>query len=448
MGTKMQQKTNENLQKRTYSPAYTALKNLKSLSEIDEKAAGLDEAMLRDISVRVNFNVDGKYYNIDELTLHQALKSGGVENYLRQTYGCGEFEVQIRGETTGGKKGIIVSPKYEILGDPSPKLLRLLSHQQRIRDGFTLNKPSSYQNPPFSYASAHPDPAQSTRGAENKEIEMLKAKLNAMERKSEQNEIIGAFQAENDEIKKQLAGLAQSIEKQSEKKTDSAWKDFIPVATSGLGGLVGVLKDIITDRPSSTDMLKSSASMVKGISEFMSTLKDLNPPPPPPPTSEQTGSGLDAILKAAAPKLIEALSNRAVTPAGTQQPSSATSGAMPMPLVQDPQSPQSGQDGNFPRTQEKLNELSTLISQRVSADAVAEEMVASFNVVISENAFEILPELAQLQTNPQLALDSFLSRFSLEGVEGQSYKTKIMDAIYRQLAGPVSQVDEQESVEV
>ena len=277
---------------------------------------------------------------------------------------------------------------------------------------------------------------------------MLKAKLDAMERKAEQNEIISAFQADTDEIKKQVAMLAQSIEKQSEKqsekKIDSVWKEFIPVAASGLGGLVGVLKDIVTDRPSSTDMLKSSASMVKGISDFMTTLKDLNPPPPPPPTSDQTGSGLDAILKAAAPQLIEALSNRAVAPAGTQQPTRPTSEAMP--LAQDVS--QSRQNGNFPRTQEKLNEHSALITQRVSADAVAEEIVASYNIVIEENALEILPELSQLQTDPQSALNVFLARFALEGVEGQNYKQKIVDALFRKMSGEVPQADGSVSVEV
>ena len=49
----MPQKTNENPRTRTYSPAYTALKNLKSLSEIDETAAGLDEAVLHDIEIVV-----------------------------------------------------------------------------------------------------------------------------------------------------------------------------------------------------------------------------------------------------------------------------------------------------------------------------------------------------------------------------------------------------------
>ena len=49
----MPQKTNENPRTRTYSPAYIALKNLKSLSEIDEKAVGLDEAVLHDIEIVV-----------------------------------------------------------------------------------------------------------------------------------------------------------------------------------------------------------------------------------------------------------------------------------------------------------------------------------------------------------------------------------------------------------
>jgi len=430
------------------APAYTALRNLKSLSEIDEKAAGLDEAMLRDITVKVNFNVDGKYSNIDELTLHQALKSGGIENYLRQIYGCGEFEVQVRGETTGGKKGIIVSPKYEILGDPTPKLLRLLSNLQRIRDGFTPNRLSSYQNPQLSFPDSQQTPTQlnAWNPEPNRElVQRLEAKIGVMERKAEQNEIIGAFQAENDEIKKQLAGLAQSIEKQSERKPDSsAWKEFIPVAASGLGGLVGILKDIITDRPSSTDMLKSSALMVRGISDFMSTLKDLNPQPPPPPTSDQTGSGLDAILKAAAPKLIAALSNRAVAPSGTQQPSRPTSEAMP--LAQDVS--QSRQNGNFPRTQEKLNELSALISQRISADAVADALVEICGVATEENALGMFPELVRLESDPQSALESFLSRFSLEGVEGQTYRRKIMDSIYRKFSGQAAPVDSSVSVEV
>ena len=355
----------------------------------------------------------GKKKYLGSVSTAEVDAAGGFEEFIQTSYGGGSFFVQL----CITAKRITRSFALEIAGQPTEALVSLLA--QPSISPFT-------KSDSLAQATTQPGSAQP-----NTEIEALKAKLEAMERKAEQNEIIGAFQAENDEIKKQILALSQIIEK-AQTKPDSGWKELIPVAAAGVGGLVSMMKDIITDRPSSVDMLKSSGAMIKGISDFMSNLKDLNPTPPPPPTSDQTGSGLDAILKAAAPQLVEVLSSRAAAP-GAKIPESASGTASPLP----------SQNGNFPKTQEKLDELSGLIVQRINADVVADALVDSYKTAIEENALAMLPELANLQADPQSALNNFLARFGLESVEGNAYKQKIVEALFAKLSGQPQPVTEE-----
>ena len=332
-------------------------------------------------------DVDKKNKYLGSCKIAEMLEIGGFEDYLSETYGGGSYALTVRNERGQAMRNLT----FEVAGPKTPLLLSLV-------DGIEASKQ------PLSAPSVTSKPDR---------LSQLESELDEFKRQKERDDLMGAFQAQFDELKRDLKS-----------KTD--WASVLSAAGSTLGAIIPLLKtQQDTENPVIMKLLEdklSGADVVRSVKSFMEALKDLMPqafapvpPPPPGGTSPATNSIIDSLVQALAPSILQAVN---------KQP-------QPQPSQSPVQSPVQS------HTPDALEQIRQMVASRTNPAIVAEALVGSFASLQVNGGLERYPELLRLQSAPEESIKTFFNRLGdFSSLKSEEYRDEIIQFLFSAVLTP------------
>ncbi|MCH8290273.1 hypothetical protein IH992_04115 [Candidatus Poribacteria bacterium] len=353
--------------------AFKLLNGLKTVMDIDDKANELDEIVLRDVVIKINFHANGKYYHLEETTLYQCVKAGGMESFVRDVYGCGSFELVLRGFVTETRKGIIASPRFEVLGQPTERMKMLMEQANRMRVGGLPSGKASYEPQEDAYRSRD-------------EVAELKAQINRM---AEDNRLEQLTRRLDDNRKSDSDAINKRLDDMQTPKSNSVTE----LVTAVIGILPTLLKreenpvmmELLRKRMSGSETLENARSMLEMMRELAPTLG---------------GSGVTVGNE---PNLIEQI----------------ISGVAPLlnrnkgEIIQESQPASVPTDNPFPQTVAHYENLQALARTQVAPVEFVKALISAYGIAKQEDAIaSLFPELAR-SDDLSKSMRVFLQRFDM-----------------------------------